>query len=59
MGTVYRRKNSLWLKYKSADGEWKYQPSGLKVHAPADRDRPDRTIMITGTGDVITRIGPS
>jgi hypothetical protein len=29
------------------------------VHATADRDRSDRAIMITGIGDVITRIGPS
>jgi hypothetical protein len=24
------------------------------LHAPGDRDRADRTIMITGIGDVIT-----
>jgi len=31
MGCVYRRKNSLWVKYKGLDGEWKYEPSGFKV----------------------------
>lgn len=27
------------------------------VHAPADRERSERTIMITEIGDVITEIG--
>ncbi len=30
MGCVYPRYNSLWIKYKDGEGEWKYRPSGLK-----------------------------
>jgi integrase len=31
MGCVYRRHNSLWLKYQDADGHWRYQASGFKA----------------------------
>jgi integrase len=31
MGTVYRRYNSLWLKYQDLEGNWRYQASGFKV----------------------------
>jgi integrase len=30
MGSIYTRHNSLWLKYKNAEGSWEYKPSGLK-----------------------------
>ena len=31
MGTVYRRGRRIWLKFRDADGAWKYRASGLRV----------------------------
>jgi integrase len=31
MGSIYRRHNSLWVKYKNRDGDWRCQASGFKV----------------------------
>ncbi len=31
MGCLYRRKNSLWIKFKNEKGDWQYKPSGFKV----------------------------
>ena len=31
MGCVYRRKNSLWIKFKDDRGAWKCKPSKFKV----------------------------
>ncbi len=31
MGSVYPRHNSLWLKYRNRDGNWRCQSSGFKV----------------------------
>jgi hypothetical protein len=43
-------------KTRATDLEAKLEATSAKldVHATADRDHSDRTIMITGIGDVIT-----
>lgn len=31
MGSVYARRNVLWLKFKNERGEWRAKPSGFPV----------------------------
>jgi hypothetical protein len=37
MASIYARGDSLWVKYKSADGTWKRKPTGYANSNPGDR----------------------
>ena len=59
MGCVYRRHQSLWLKYQDTDGCWRYQASGFKV---GDERKAEALLLrienLVESGEDVAKDGP-
>jgi len=59
MGCVYRRHQSLWLKYQDTDGCWRYQASGFKL---GDERKAEALLLrienLVESGEDVAKDGP-
>ncbi len=59
MGCVYARKDSLWLKFKNAEGSWEYRNSGLKKGQERDAEALLKKIEnLVASGTELADAGP-